>query len=228
MHLSGRKHPLSVYGQKGLDEIILTQLKYSGSTLNYDLKFIHINPEKREVIHENEKIIVESFPLLHRVPCCGFLFREKPHPRKIKAEVLPEGLKHEDFEKLKAGEDLMGPDGKVMYRNSHLTLPPRKSRSYAFCSDTGYLPELKNIVQGVDLLYHETTFLEDKEVWARETQHSSTKDAGLIASSSGVHKLLIGHFSARYKDVTPFVTETKKYFSNTVAAIEGEIYNISE
>ena len=142
--------------------------------------------------------------------------------------MLPKDMKIEYFELLKAGEDILDESGNVIYRCKDLTNPPKKSRSYAFCSDTGYDPGLVEHLTGLDMIYHETTFLEEKEKWARKTFHSTTRDAAVIARDAGVKKLLIGHFSARYRDIQPFVDECRNIFPESYPAEEGKTYLIKE
>lgn len=228
MHLSGRTRPFTVYGQRGLDDIILTNLRHSSGNLNYPLDFIELDPDISRIIYENNTLTVESFPLSHRIPCCGFIFREKVKSRRIKAKSIPENFDIKNFELLKAGKDILDSAGNIIYKNEHLTLPPKRSRSYAFCSDTGFKEDIIPVLNKVNMMYHETTFLEEKEIWARETFHSTTKDAGIIAREAEVEKLLIGHFSARYKNIDIFVEETRKYFPHTEPAVEGEVYTIKE
>ena len=228
MHLSGRKKDLTIFGQRGLDEIILTQLRYSNSTLNFNLHFSELDPHRISVIDENELFTVTSFPLKHRLPCCGFLFREKAKPRRIKKDLIPKKFPIENFQKLKKGQDILDDQGNILFKNTHLTLPPKASRSYAFCSDTCYDENIVPVVRQVDLLYHEATFLQERKAWADATMHSTTLDAANIARLANVKKLMIGHFSARYRDITPLVDETKSTFLNTIPAIEGETIVMKE
>jgi ribonuclease Z len=227
-HLMGRKKPLYLYGQKGLQDIITLQLKYSDTRLNYDLEFIQLDPTRQNLILQDDKIEVYSFPLNHRIPCCGFLFREKPKPFKINKEKLPAGMNFSAIQILKRGEDVFDENGQLVYSASELTLPPRTSRSYAFCSDTSYLESLIPMVRNVDLLYHEATFLNSREEWAKSTYHSTTAQAATLAKKAGVRKLLIGHFSARYKDLTPFLEEAREIFEESYLAIEGETHELIE
>lgn len=222
MHLLKRGNDLHLYGPRGLEEIITIQLKYSGSVLNYDIIFHELNTEQPELIFEDKILEIHSFPLNHRIPCTGFLFKEKPKPVRINKEVLPADLPLQQIVRLKKGLDVVDANNNVLYKNEELTIPARKSRSYAYCSDTKYDESLIPIVQNVDLLYHEATFLKEKAKWADQTFHSTTQQAGEIAKASKVGKLIIGHYSARYKDLTPFLDEAKQYFENTVLAIEGE------
>ncbi len=227
-HLSGRKKPLSIYGQRGLDEIITTHLRWSGSRLNYKINFHHLNPEVPETIISSKTLEVISFPLIHRIPTCGFLFREKTKPRRINEKQIPPDFSNQDYQALKKGKDILDEEGNVKYRNEDLTLEPKKSRSYAFCSDTGYDPMLAERLKAVDLVYHEATFLKDMEKWARKTYHATTHDAANTALDAEVGRLLIGHFSARYKEVDIFVDECREIFPETYPALEGEIFEIEE
>ncbi len=228
MHLLGRTQDLHIYGQKGLDEIILTQLKYSNSILKYNIVFQELNTESVEKIFEDKYIEVTSFPLTHRIPCCGFLFKEKPKPIRLNKEKLPKDISLTAIGQLKRGEDIIDENGNLIYHNKDLTLPPRKSCSYAYCSDTVYDESILPIIQGADLLYHEATFLKGMEVWAKQTFHSTTHEAATLARKANVGQLVIGHYSARYKEVDIFLEEAREVFPNTVLAIEGEAINLED
>ncbi len=227
MHLLKRTHDLHLYGQRGLQEIILMQLKYSDSRLNYKIVFHELDPTSNQIIYEDTQVVVSSFPLSHRIPCCGFLFKEKTKPFRINKNKLPENIPLKAIAQLKQGKDYTDEDGKK-YLMKELTLAPRKSRSYAYCSDTRYYENIISTVKGVDLLYHEATFLAEKEQWATLTFHSTTHQAGKIAKAAKVDKLLIGHYSARYKDLSPFLQEAQEIFPNTELAIEGEEIEIKD
>lgn len=228
LHLNRRATDLHLYSHKGLDEIILTQLKYSSSALNFKIIFHTLTPHAKEIIFEDDAITVETIPLSHKIVCSGFLIREKNKPRRIDKNVLPAGLSFRQIQALKAGEDVADEEGKVLYKNEMLTNPPRKSRSYAYCSDTQYFEPLVEHLSKVDLLYHEATFtVEDKEK-ATETMHSTASQAALIAQKAKVGKLLIGHFSARYKELDGLLHEARRNFTNTVLAVEGETFHIDE
>ena len=227
-HLSGREKTLHVYGQRGLQDIITTQLKWSYSTLNFELRFHELNHQESELIFENKHAEIHSFPLNHRIPTCGFLFREKPKPRRINAEAVPEDFPKVYFNLLKAGKDIVDEDGSIRYHNKDLTYDPKPSRSYAFCSDTCYDESIIDHIKGVDLLYHETTFLNEMKNWAIKTYHSTTGDAAEIALKAKVGRLMIGHYSARYKETEVFVNECLELFSETFAAIEGETVILEE
>src|SRR5690242_16919597 len=162
MHLNHRDADLHLCSHRGLDEIIITQLKHSHSVLNYRLHFHELTPRKPEVIFEDDFLTVESFPLMHRLACSGFLFREKPKPRRIDKDRLPSDMKLQYIALLKQGKDVHDEGGHLLYKNEDFTLPPRPSLSYAYCSDTAFFPELERYIKNVDLLYHEATFMEDE------------------------------------------------------------------
>jgi ribonuclease Z len=221
MHLQRRTNDLHIYSHRGLDEIITTQLKYSQSAPYYKIIFHRLEPEVREIIYEDDKLTVETIPLSHRLRCSGFLFREKTKPRRIDKDRLPAGLPILQIAGLKRGEDVVDEAGNVLYANADLTFSPRRSRSYAYCSDTAYHEPIIDQIKAVDLLYHEATFTTDEIAKAEETFHSTAQQAATIALKAKVGKLLVGHFSARYKDVTPILDEARDVFKNTELAIEG-------
>jgi ribonuclease Z len=228
LHLNKRTDDLHLYSHRGLDEIITTQLKYSNSSLNYKIIFHTLQPEKREIILETKHLTVETIPLAHKIVCSGFLIREKPKPRRIDKESLPPGLLFHQIAALKEGADVTDETGNVLYKNSHLTLSPKKSRSYAYCSDTRYYEAIVDQIQNIDLLYHESTFIQEDESKAIETKHSTAGQAALIAKKANVNKLLIGHFSARYRELKPLLDEASAVFPNTSLAVEGETFVIEE
>ncbi len=228
LHLNKRKNDLHIYSHKGLDEIITLQLKYSKSALNYKIIFHQLTPGKKEVIFENKFLTVETIPLLHKLDCSGFLIREKQKPRRIDKELLPGNLSFLQLNNLKAGEDLRDDQGNVLYKNEALTLAPRKSRSYAYCSDTQYFEAIIEQVNAVDVLYHEATFMEEEAGKAAETMHSTVKQAATIGLKASPVRLLIGHFSARYKDLLPVIDEARRVFPDTYLALEGETFTIEE
>ena len=228
MHLQNRRKDLYLYGPKGLDDIITLQLKYSNTTLNYNLHFIRTNPEKNELIFENKFISVYSFPLDHRISCTGFLFTEQKKPYRIDKDKLLPGLSLVQIAQLKKGEDITDESEGLIYKNDELTLPPRKSRSYAFCSDTRYNERILPTITGLDLIYHESTFLKEDELRASNTYHSTAEQAATMAKKAGVERLIIGHYSARYRDISLFEQEAKKIFGNTHLAIEGHSYEVKD
>lgn len=228
MHLHHRANDLHVYSHQGLDEILTTQLRYSRSAPSFRIYFHRLEKNSTEVIFENDKFAVETIPLIHKVPCSGFLFREKPKPRRINKEKLPEGLPLHQIASLKKGLDVTDDHGNIIYRNEDLTLSPRKSRTYAYCSDTAFNRNMIHQIKNVDVLYHEATFTDEEREKAHETQHSTAREAAMTAHEANAGKLILGHFSARYRDLEPLLTEASQFFSNTDMAAEGKIYNIED
>ncbi len=226
LHLQRRTNDLHIYSQPGLDQIILLQLKYSNSSLNYKLVFHPITSDAPAIICEDKTMTVETIPLLHKISCTGFLFKEKTKPKRIDKEKLPKGILLEYIAKLKAGDDVIAKNGDLLYKSEDYTLPPRPSLSYAYCSDTAYKEEISNQIKGVDLLYHEATFTQEHQDKAIETRHSTALEAARIASKANAKKLLIGHFSARYKTLEVLLEEAKSHFANTHLAIEGETIDL--
>ena len=228
MHLLRRTNDLHLYSHRGLDEIITAHLKYSHSVPSFKIIYHQLENDSPEILYEDDILSVETIPLTHKVSCTGFLFREKLKPRRIDKSKLPEGLRIQQIANLKKGDDVLDTHGEVVYRNEELTLPPRRSRSYAYCSDTAYNEGIIEQIRGVDILYHEATFGADERLKAQETLHSTAAQAAEIAHKAGVQKLLIGHFSARYKDLSPLAEEARTVFTNVELAIEGNIYTIDD
>ncbi len=222
LHLYGRKKELNLYAPPGLKEIISIQLKYSRSSLNYKINYQEWTPGKSELLFENVNLTVHSFPLDHRIDCSGFLFKEKQKKRKIKKEMLEMGISPLKIIELKDGKDVIDEDGNVLYENKKYTMDPAPLCSYAYCSDTKYNETILNYIKNVDLLYHEATFMEDMKDRALATYHTTAKQAGEMAKKANVGKLLIGHFSTRYKELEPMIEETKSVFENAGLAVEGE------
>lgn len=228
MHLQRRTNDLHLYSHRGLDEIITTQLRHSHSAPSFRIIFHPLENGSRNVIFEDDHLSVETIPLVHKIACSGFLFREKTKPKRIDKTRLPEGLMIRQIAGLKRGEDVLDDNGNLLYKNEQLTLPPRKSRSYAYCSDTAFDERIAEQVKAVDLLYHEATFTADEESKATETRHSTAAQAARIAQLAEVDKLILGHFSARYRDLAPILEEAKNIFPNTALAIEGEEWTVAE
>lgn len=223
MHLLGRKTELIVYGPKELEELINMIHKHSDTYLSYPVKFIHTQHLTKQLIFEDDKVEVYSLPLKHRIAATGFLFKEKSLSRnidKFKLEKL--NVSFAEIHKLKQGLDAIDNKGNII-KNRELTLDPPKQRSYAFCSDTKFFEELAQDIKSVDLLYHESTFLEDKKDRAKQTFHSTAKQAAQMAVLANAQQLILGHFSARYSNLEEFLDEAKPIFANTELAIEGKI-----
>lgn len=228
MHLQKRVNDLHIYSHHGLDEIITTQFRYSNSAPSFKLIFHPLAAGVRGIIYEDDALTVETIPLTHKIRCSGFLFREKPKPRRIDKTKLPVGLLIQQIASLKRGNDVTDSDGNLLYKNADLTLAPRNARSYAYCSDTSFQESLASQLEGIDLLYHEATFTNDELSKAIETRHCTASQAATLAKLAGVKKLLVGHFSARYKDLTPILDEAKAVFPNVQLALEGESFSLQE
>lgn len=226
MHLQKRTADLHLYSQKGLDEIILLHLKYSKSSLNYTIQFHLFEPDQPVILFEDEALTVETIPLIHKLPCAGFLFREKPKPFRIDKQKLLPDMKLQHIVLLKTGVDVFDDNNNLLYRNSDFTLPPTPAYSYAYCSDTAWNAGMITQLQQVTMLYHEATFMEDERDKAIETKHSTTLDAARMAQQTKASKLLIGHFSARYRELEPVLAEARTLFANTELAIEGNTFEL--
>jgi ribonuclease Z len=223
-HLNGREKALYIYAPKQLEDIIYFQLKASDTKLRFPIFFIYTKMEYDKV-YENKQIEVYTIPLIHRIPTTGFLFKEKIGLRKIdKSKIDQYPLEPQHFKALQLGKDIEIKGKKI--ENSALTIDPGPPRTYAYCSDTAYNEEILTYIKDADLLYHETTFDQSNAERAAETLHSTTTEAGTIAKKANAKKLMIGHYSSRYKDVQPLVDEAKTVFENTIPAIEGQTTKI--
>ena len=228
MHLQGRTKEMYLFGPSGLDEIITLQMKLSETILNYPIIFTELDATKISTILDLDKLTVETIPLQHRIPCCGFLFKEKPKKRRIIKEKFPPKGSLAHMAMLKQGQDVFDEKGTLIYKNSEYTLPARKSRSYAFCSDTILKNDNSTQLQNVDLLYHEATFLHDMVNRAKQTFHTTALEAAQFANLCNAKNLIIGHFSSRYRDLEPLLIEAKSEFPQTQLGIEGQDYEIEE
>jgi ribonuclease Z len=217
--LKRRKTPLHIYSPAGLKPIIDIQLEHD---LGYPICFHETNPEKHALLFENRSVKVFSIPLIHRIPCHGFLFVEKrKSPNMRKEKILEYQIPYNRIIDIKNGANFSTKDGFVI-PHAELTRPAPEPRSFAYCSDTEFSKEIIPIVSGVDLLYHEATFMHDLLDQASKTQHSTAQQAATIAKKAEVKKLVLGHFSSRYSDLNPLLIEAKAIFDNTYLAKEGE------
>jgi ribonuclease Z len=225
-HLLGRKEELHIYAPPELKEIIDLQLVSSMTVLNYPLYFHLITPNDYNLVFEDENVAVHSFPLLHSVPTCGFIFRQKKQSRKIRREAVEElSIPLQDLKNIKNGADYTDDRG-ILHPNDTLTLDPPQPRSYAYCADTAYTESIIPYISECDLLYHEATFMKDMSKTAKEKFHSTTIEAAEIARKARVKKLLIGHFSARYDDLQPLLDEAKTIFPETFLAQDGAVLQV--
>lgn len=226
LHLNGRKKTLNIYGPAPLKEIIEIQLKYSETELQYPINYIFTDPANPDVILDNQDITVETIPLDHRIPTTGFLFKQKKRNRKLIKEIAEElDIPIEYFTAIKKGNDYTAPDGTV-YQNDILTIAPEPPKSYAYCSDTIYNEQYFKQISGVDLLYHESTFLHDMLERAQSTFHTTALQAGQIALKTGAGRLALGHFSARYKTLDDILAEARSVFPESELAVEGKTFVI--
>lgn len=224
LHLNGRKKPLKLFCPAPLKEIIDIQFKYSETTLNYPIEFKFTDPHQPQVILENQDIIVTSFPLDHRIDCTGFIFKQKKSPRKIiKEKVEPLNIPINYYALLKRGQNYVAADGTVI-PNSELTVDSEPPKSYAYCSDTIYNENYFEYIKDADLLYHEATFMHNMLDRAMQTFHTTAWQAGNVAAHVGAKKLLIGHFSARYKTLNDLLEEARGVFPETELAVEGKTF----
>ena len=228
MHLLGRKKELHIYSHIELKTVINLQLEVSNTILNYPIFFHEISKDSEETLYENEEIKVENIILNHRVPCSGFIFKEKRFKRKIEKEAIVK-YKVPDFyiNRIRSGEDFITSTGKLI-KNNLITKKAKAANSYAFCSDTKLKPSIAKKIEGVDLLYHEATFLEKDHDIAYKTGHSTASQAAHIASEAKVKCLVLGHFSQRYNDINLFKIEAEKTFANVILAKNGLQLNFKD
>jgi ribonuclease Z len=224
MGLLGRDNPLHLYAPAPLEAIIQLQLEAASTTLPFTLHFHPVTTPG--LILDTPKFSVESFVTQHRIPCFGYIIREKRNPRRIhKEKVVEYNIPAAFYDQLKQGADYVSKDGSVV-PNEAVTLPNLAPRSYAFCADTIYDETIAEKVSGVNLLYHETTYLADQAERAASRFHTTTAQAAAIASKAGAAKLLIGHFSSKYETLDAFLAETKQFFPQTQLATEGTTFLI--
>lgn len=224
--LLGRTAPLHIYADAMLEKVMKPQLDFYCKDIKYPLFFHGIDASKHSVIYEDNTITVETLPLNHRMPCCGFLFREKPKRRHLIGDVANfYNIPIYQRQSIKDGADYTTPDGTVI-PNSKLTREADPSRSYAYCSDTRPCPQICGYLKDVDLLYHEATFAESEKERAKVTHHSTAKEAAEIALTAGVKRLLLGHYSSRYDDEKQLQSEASEIFPVTECANEGMVIKI--
>lgn len=227
MHLLGRKNKINIYAPEKLKSILNLIFEASDTYLNFEILWHFTNDDTLNLLFEDEKVLVYSFPLKHRIFCTGFLFKEKQLPRNIDKYKLDKyNISIAEINKLKNGHDVVNEKGEII-KNHLVTLNPLPPRSYAYCSDTIYTESIINYIKNVNLLYHESTFLEDKQERAKKTFHSTAKNAAQIAKLANVGKLLLGHFSARYGNLNLFIEEANSIFNNCELATEGKVFSLS-
>lgn len=226
LHLNGRIKPIKIFAPAALAEILELQFKYSETVIRYPVEFVATHTDAPAEIFENADLKVETIILNHRIPCTGFKFVQKKRLRKLIVEKLEaEEIPVDCYPLLKRGADLNLPDGRVLL-NADYTTDSDRPKQYCYCSDTLFDETYFESIQGCDTLYHEATFLHEMVDRANQTHHTTALQAAQIAKMTGAAKLLIGHFSSRYKALQPLLEEARSVFENTELAIEGNTYTI--
>ncbi|MDH4473197.1 MAG: ribonuclease Z [Fluviicola sp.] len=223
MHLLGRNQGITVYGPEGLEQIIRMQLEIGGAIIGFGIDFVTLDGKTPQLLFEDNRIEIHTFPLKHRIPTNGFRINEKPFARQLDGEKYKrekQSLVH--IPALKRGEDVTLEDGTVL-KSAEYTFAPRKHRSYAYCSDTIYQEAIVPFIQEVDVLYHEATFLDNMADRAKATFHSTATQAAKIAQLAQVGQLLLGHLSARYEDGNAHAAEARLVFENTIVVEDGMV-----
>lgn len=226
LHLNGRIKPIKIFAPSALMEILTLQFKHSETIIRYPIEFVAISADVPAQIFENNDVVVETIILNHRIPCTGFRFRQKKRLRKLIVEKLEEEeIPVEYYPLLKRGVDLTLPDGRI-FMNAEYTLDSDTPKSYCYCSDTLFDEGYFQSIRDCDTLYHEATFLHEMLDRACQTHHTTALQAAEIAKIVNAKKLLIGHFSSRYKTLQPLLDEALSVFEHTQLAIEGITYQI--
>lgn len=224
--LLGRTSPLTIYAHPELEKVLQPQLSFFCNELSFTIVFVPIDTDKSVIIYSDDKVEVSTIPLDHRIPTCGFLFREKFLHRRLNKIALTENkISLNQYAKVSLGEDGVTSDGNII-PNNLLTYPNKVSRSYAYCSDTAYTNLFAQLINGVSLLFHEATYLSNLAELALKTKHSTALDAARVALENQACNLVIGHFSSRYRDVSPLLAEAQSVFTNTFEAKDGRTFFI--
>lgn len=226
LSMLGRTGDLHIYAHKEINILLKPFLIYMGKHMSFKINLFPLNPDRTELLFENNSVRISSFPLKHRIATNGFLFEEKESPRHIIREMIDfYRIPLKQIPAIKEGADFVTSDGTVI-RNDILTSPGNPPRRYAYCSDTAYAPEVIPYIKNVDLLYHEATFAESELTRAGETHHSTARQAAEIARAADVKKLVIGHYSSRYNELGVLLKEAAAVFPNTELAIEGKVFDL--
>ena len=224
--LLGRTAKLHIHGPKALGPELERQIAFFTHDLGFEVVFYSVETKVRQVVYEDRSIVVESIPLEHRVPCCGYLITEKQSLPHIRREMMDcYEIPTSQVNNIKNGADWTTPDGDTI-PNSRLVSPADPARSYAYISDTRYLPELHQQLKGVTTLYHESTYGEDRRQNAEKYCHSTAREAAMVARDAGVGKLLLGHYSSRYEDEQVLLDEAKSVFDNCFLTNEMDIFDV--
>lgn len=224
--LLGRTARLTVYAPGELIEMTHRQMDLFCRDLDYEVEFCEVDTTRQQVVYEDRSLTVETLPLEHRVKCCGYLFREKPTMAHIRRDVADfYGIPVSQFGNIKAGSDWTTDEGEVV-PNSRLTMPAEPPRAYAYCSDTRYIPTLHERLKGVTTLYHESTYGEDNHQKAEKYNHSTAREAAMVARDAGVEQLLLGHYSSRYEDERILLREAQAVFPNSRLTDEMAVFDV--
>ena len=222
----GRTAPMHVYAPQEFETIFREQLAFFCATLGFEIVFHGLDTTQSKMIYEDRGLTVTTIPLQHRVPTCGFLFREKPKlPHVNRAMIDFYHVPVSQINNIKAGQDWVSPAGDII-PHKQLTTPADPTRAYAYCSDTRYIPTLYTLLQGVDVLYHESTYAEDCAVHAKKYWHSTAKEAAMVARDARVGQLLLGHYSSRYEDEHVLLNEAKTVFEQSMLSDEGLVVTL--
>ena len=226
MGLLGRTAELHIHGPQQVEELLNVTMETYCQGMEYAVHFHPVDTTQHQIVHEDRSMEVWSLPLRHRVPCCGYLFREKPGLPHIRRNVIDAyGIPVSQINNIKAGASWTLPDGTVI-PHEQMTTPPTPTRSYAYCSDTAYLPELSRLIHGTNLLYHEATYPDEMEALANEYMHSTSRQAALVAAAAQVGQLCIGHYSGRIEDEEAHLHEAQAVFPNTLLSCERMVVKV--
>ena len=224
--LLGRTARLAIYAPPELEQVLNLQMRLFCHDFDYEVDFHPVDTTRHSVVYEDHSLTVETIPLQHRMPCCGYLFREKPSLPHIRRDMIDfYQIPVSQINNIKAGADWTTQEGEVV-ANSRLVTSADPPRSYAYCSDTRYIPTLHELVRGVSTLYHESTYGEDNILRAEKYYHSTAHQAALVARDAGVGQLLLGHYSSRYDDEQVLLDEARKVFSNSRLTDENTVFDV--
>lgn len=226
--LLGRTAPLHIYAPKDMEELFKLQKRMFCSTFEYELIFHPVDTTKNNVVYEDKSLTVETIPLNHRLPCCGYLFCEKPGLPHINREMCDfYDVPQCQYNNIKNGADWHDTDGNTI-ENKRLVIPADPPLSYAYCSDTRYMPKLHKLIEGVDVLYHESTYTDADEKNARKYFHSTARQAATVARDAKVKMLLLGHYSSKYSDESVILNEARSVFNNSFLTNEMDVIDASK
>lgn len=224
--LLGRTARLAIYAPAALEDMLKQQMQMFCHDFDYEVDFHPVDTRVQQIVYEDRSLTVETIPLEHRMPCCGYLFREKPSLPHIRRDMIDfYQIPTSQINNIKAGSDWTMPDGEVV-RNERLVEPAAPARSYAYCSDTRYIPTLHQRIKNISTLYHESTYGEDNLLMAQKYYHSTARQAALVAREAGVGQLLLGHYSSRYEDEQVLLREAQNVFENTYLTDENAVFDV--